>query len=96
MRIVIDVDSSVPEFARPWLGFEVSSLVEQVKRAIDTGALGDGEELPSLRQLAGDLGLDGETVAKAYRLLEDEGVVRRNLLGRWLVRGAVDRLSQST
>ncbi|MFH1765478.1 MAG: GntR family transcriptional regulator [Gemmatimonadota bacterium] len=40
---------------------------------ITSGALVTGTSLPSVRQLAGDLGVNLNTIARAYRLLEDEG-----------------------
>ncbi len=50
---------------------------EQVRRQLQdlvvTGALTDGDRLPPLRQLAGDLGLAVGTVARAYRELEGAG-----------------------
>ena len=39
------------------------------------GALRPGARLPSIRQLADDLGLAGGTVARAYRELEADGIV---------------------
>lgn len=42
---------------------------------IETGQLKVGERLPSVRQLAGDLGLAAGTVARAYRELEAAGLV---------------------
>lgn len=50
-------------------------LMEQVKHAIETGALRPGEQLPSIRPLAEELVVNPNTVAKAYRELEHEGVV---------------------
>jgi GntR family transcriptional regulator len=50
-------------------------LVEQVRHAIETGALRPGDQLPSIRPLAEDLVINVNTVAKAYRELEREGVV---------------------
>jgi GntR family transcriptional regulator len=50
-------------------------LVEQVKHAIETGALRAGDQLPSIRPLAEELVINANTVAKAYRELEREGVV---------------------
>ena len=57
-----------------------------LRHAIAQGGVGPGEELPSVRQLAGDLGVHWNTVARAYRRLADEGplTVRRG-------RGAVTR-----
>ena len=57
-----------------------------LRQAIAQGSVGPGEDLPSVRQLAGDLGVHWNTVARAYRKLADEGLltVRRG-------RGAVTR-----
>jgi len=50
-------------------------LMEQVKHAIETGALRSGEQLPGMRPLAEELVINPNTVAKAYRELEHEGVI---------------------
>lgn len=49
--------------------------MEQVKHAIETGALRPGEQLPSIRPLAEELVINPNTVAKAYRELQHEGVI---------------------
>jgi GntR family transcriptional regulator len=48
-------------------------LMEQVKFAIETGALRAGEQLPGIRKVAEMLVMNPNTVAKAYRELEHEG-----------------------
>jgi GntR family transcriptional regulator len=50
-------------------------LMEQVKHAVATGALRAGEQLPGIRRVAEDLVMNPNTVAKAYRELEHEGVI---------------------
>jgi GntR family transcriptional regulator len=50
-------------------------LMEQVKHAIETGALRSGEQLPGIRPLAEELVMNPNTVAKAYRELEHQGVI---------------------
>src|SRR5262245_21929477 len=50
-------------------------LMEQVKHAIGTGALRPGEQLPGIRPVAEELVINPNTVAKAYRELEHEGVI---------------------
>src|ERR1700704_7146107 len=50
-------------------------LMEQVKHSIETGALRAGEQLPGIRPLAEELVINPNTVAKAYRELEHDGVV---------------------
>lgn len=47
----------------------------QIKRFIELGALKPGEKLPSVRMLAQDLGINPNTVARAYSELESEGVI---------------------
>ena len=60
----------------PSLGVPIYlQLVEQVKHAIETGALRSGDQLPGIRPLAEELVINANTVAKAYRELEREGVV---------------------
>jgi DNA-binding transcriptional regulator YhcF (GntR family) len=49
--------------------------MEQVRHAIETGALRPGEQLPSIRPLAEELVVNPNTIAKAYRELEHEGVI---------------------
>ena len=50
-------------------------LIEQVKHAIDLGALRPGEQLPTIRKVAEDLIMNPNTVARAYRELEQAGVI---------------------
>jgi len=50
-------------------------LIEQVKHAIDVGALSPGDQLPAIRRVAEDLVINPNTVAKAYRELEHDGVI---------------------
>ena len=48
-------------------------IVNNYKKLISTGVLKDGEFLPSCRELAKELGVNPNTVAKAYKKLEDDG-----------------------
>ena len=60
----------------PTLGVPIYlQLMEQVKHAIETGALRAGDQLPGIRPLAEELVMNPNTVAKAYRELEHEGVI---------------------
>jgi len=60
----------------PSLGVPIYvQLMEQVKHAIETGALQPGDQLPGIRPLAEQLVINPNTVAKVYRELEHEGVV---------------------
>jgi len=49
--------------------------MEQVKHAVETGALREGDQLPTIRKLAEDLVMNPNTVVRAYRELEHEGVL---------------------
>lgn len=60
----------------PSLGVPIYlQLMEQVKHAIETGALRPGDQLPGIRPLAEELVMNPNTVAKAYRELEHEGII---------------------
>jgi GntR family transcriptional regulator len=50
-------------------------LIEQVKRAVALGTLVAGEQLPTVKALAIDLTINPNTVARAYRDLEHDGVI---------------------
>jgi GntR family transcriptional regulator len=76
-------------------------LMEQVKHAIETGALRAGDQLPGMRPLAEELVMNPNTVAKAYRELEHEGVIElRHGAGAFVARNArakklADRLPEA-
>jgi GntR family transcriptional regulator len=73
-------------------------LMEQVKHSIETGALRPGEQLPGIRPLAEELVINPNTVAKAYRELEHEGIIELRqgagafVAGTARVRQATDKL----
>ena len=67
MQVTIDIESEEPLFGQ---------LVTQIKQAVQAGQLVPGQALPSIRQLASDLSLNNKTVAKAYKLLERDGIIR--------------------
>ena len=50
-------------------------IVRQVHEAVESGRLKPGTPLPTVRQLAGDLLINRNTVARAYRILEEQGVI---------------------
>ncbi|MGD8868581.1 MAG: GntR family transcriptional regulator [Gemmatimonadales bacterium] len=66
MDIRIDPKSGVPFYRQ---------IIEQVKFAIARRDLGPGDRLPTVRQLAVDLSINPNTVIRAYRELEIEGVL---------------------
>lgn len=77
MLIQIDPDLATPVYEQ---------VVEQVVAGIRVGDLVPGEKLPPVRQLATDLGVAVNTVAKAYRQLEEEGHVETRGRGGTIVR----------
>ena len=64
VTLAIDRDHDDPVYAQ---------VADQLRRFISSGSLKPGAPLPSVRQLAGDLGVSLNTIARAYRLLETEG-----------------------
>jgi GntR family transcriptional regulator len=52
-------------------------VVDQVNRLVASGALKAGDELPSVRQVAGHFEVNPMTISKAYSLLEAVGVLER-------------------
>lgn len=71
-RIDVDPTSAVPAFEQ---------IRGQVLDLVDSGALAMGDRLPTIRALAAELGVAPGTVARAYRELEQDGVIetRRRL-----------------
>jgi GntR family transcriptional regulator len=60
-------------------------LMEQIKHAVETGALRAGDQLPTIRALAQELVMNSNTVVRAYRELEHEGLVElRHGLGAFI------------
>lgn len=54
-------------------------IIEQVKRSVALGVLSSGERLPTVKQLASDLTINPNTVARAYRELERDGIIQTNV-----------------
>jgi len=50
-------------------------IIHHIKRGIVAGTVRDGDELPSRRVLSALLGVNPNTVQKAYRILEDESLI---------------------
>lgn len=64
--VILDFDSSVPL---------VDQIVGQLRVVIARGGIAVGDELPPVRQLAADLGVNLNTVARAYRELQAAGML---------------------
>ena len=65
--ITIDLVSAIPL---------TTQIEHALRRAIATGEIYPEQELPAVRQLAGDLDVNFNTVARAYRALEARGLVQ--------------------
>ncbi|UUX33583.1 GntR family transcriptional regulator [Fundicoccus culcitae] len=66
MKIAIDLASGTPIYQQ---------IRDQIILGVGSGELKYGENLPSARQLAEDLGINSMTVNKAYQTLKQEGVI---------------------
>ncbi len=64
VTVVVDRSSDEPVYEQ---------IARQIRLGIAAGALPEGAALPSVRVMASDLGVNLNTVARAYRLLEKEG-----------------------
>lgn len=71
-------------------------LVQQVKQALRLGFLVPGDQLPTMREVVGKLAINPNTVFKAYRTLELEGLVEsRPGLGTFVRRTLADATLES-
>lgn len=52
-----------------------TQIVEQVKQQVISGAIKPGDQLPTVRALALELRVNFNTVARAYRLLDEAGII---------------------
>ena len=76
--LTVDPRSGVPIYLQ---------IIEQVKRSVALGVLAAGEQLPTVKQLALDLTINPNTVAKAYRELERDAVIETAVGRGSFVRG---------
>jgi GntR family transcriptional regulator len=85
---------------RPVLEFRINprgglspylQLVQQVKHALRLGVLREGDQLPTVKEVVAQVAINPNTVLKAYRELEHEGLVRaRPGVGTFIARTLVD------
>jgi GntR family transcriptional regulator len=66
MDIKIDFRSGQPIYIQ---------IVEQIRRQVASGELKPGDQLPTVRQLAAELRVNFNTVARSYRLLDEAGLI---------------------
>lgn len=66
--------------------------MQQIRHGVETGALRAGERLPTIRRLAEELVINPNTVVRAYRELQHEGVVElRQGSGAYVGQTVVER-----
>ena len=93
MIIAVDPNRALPVYEQ---------VREQIKRMVASGTLQAGTRLPTIRQLATDLGLAKGTIERAYELLEADTVIEMRgregsfVLQRLLKRRNSSKLSNST
>ena len=84
--ITVDPDAAEPPYEQ---------VREQIRAQVQAGELTPGTRLPTVRRLAGDLGLATNTVARAYRELEALGVIEtRGRAGSVVTGDGVDRAAR--
>lgn len=66
MQILLDFRSGEPIYQQ---------LVEQIQQMVVQGELKQGDQLPTVRQLATELRVNFNTVARAYRILDEAGLI---------------------
>ena len=66
IKIRLELGSSVPIYVQ---------IVDQVREQLASGELKSGDQLPTVRQLASELRVNFNTIARAYRLLDEAGLI---------------------
>ena len=66
MQLEIDFRSGLPIYTQ---------IMEQIRQKVADGELKVGDQLPTVRQLAADLRVNFNTVARAYRMLDEAGLI---------------------
>ncbi len=66
MNMNIDLRSDIPIYLQ---------IVEQIQEQVASGGLKAGDQLPTVRALASELRINFNTVSRAYRLLDEAGII---------------------
>jgi GntR family transcriptional regulator len=66
VQLSLDFRSKIPIYIQ---------IVEQIRQQVAAGGLPPGQQLPTVRQLAAELRVNFNTVARAYRLLDEAGLI---------------------
>ena len=82
IELRIDPRSGMPPYRQ---------IVHQVRQALHLGLLREGDQLPTVKEVVGQVAINPNTVLKAYRELEHEGLAAgRPGLGTFVTRSLVD------
>jgi GntR family transcriptional regulator len=66
IQITLDFRSGLPIYIQ---------IMEQIRKMVASGELQQGDQLPTVRQLATDLRINWNTVARAYKMLDEAGLI---------------------
>ena len=78
----IDLGSGLPPYRQ---------LVDQVRQALRLGLLDEGDQLPTVKEVVASVAINPNTVLKAYRELEHEGLAEgRQGVGTFIIRSLAD------
>ncbi len=66
MKLTVDMHSGVPIYVQ---------VIDGIKHLVATGTLKPGDQLPTVRRLAQDLRVNFNTIARAYTMLDEAGVI---------------------
>lgn len=66
LKVNLDFNSGIPIYVQ---------IVDQVRALLLSGELKPGDQLPTVRQLASELRVNFNTIARAYRLLDEAGLI---------------------
>ena len=66
MNLEIDFRSGIPIYLQ---------VVERIKERLAAGLLKPGDQLPTVRSLASDLRVNFNTIARAYRIMDEAGII---------------------
>ncbi len=68
MNLWISINSGIPKPI-------YQQIVDQISQAVAIGELSPGDKIPSVRRLASDITVNPNTVARAYTILEQKGII---------------------
>lgn len=66
LKFTLDFRSGIPSYVQ---------IIEQIQGLLARGALKTGDQLPTVRQLASELRVNFNTIARAYRMLDEAGLI---------------------